>query len=94
MTSIRRHGLRSVVPLGALGCLLIVAADVQARPPYKKALAELLGPFMTAKLNDCRTCHVPEKPGDETDPLLIADKPHNAFGRRLKAIKAELKAAG
>jgi hypothetical protein len=86
--------LRALLPFGIFGCLVVCANSAQARPPYKKALAELLGPYLTPKLNDCRTCHLPEKPGDEADPLVIAEKPHNVFGKRLKAIKGELRAAG
>src|SRR5262249_41976059 len=42
-------------------------------------------------LNDCRTCHVPSKPGEKED---AEDKPHNAFGARLKEVKKELTKAG
>jgi hypothetical protein len=62
-----------------------------ARPPHKKALAEYFGPFLAKKLNDCQTCHLPDKPG--VDPL-AAGKPHNPFGARLKAAKSELKKLG
>ena len=41
------------------------------------------------KLNDCRTCHLPARPGDESD-----EKPHNLFGARLKAVREELRKAG
>ena len=43
------------------------------------ALAEYLGPYLSKKLNDCRTCHLPDGPGDE--------KRHNPFGARLRAVK-------
>src|SRR5262249_4451627 len=49
-----------------------------------------LGPDMARRLNDCRTCHLPDPPG-EADPT---DKPHNAFGARLKAVGKELRKAG
>jgi hypothetical protein len=64
---------------------------VHARPVYKKALAEHFGPFLPKQLNDCRTCHLPGKPGEKEDP---EDKPHNAFGSRLKEVKKELTKAG
>jgi hypothetical protein len=51
-------------------------------------LADYFGPFLAKKLNDCQTCHLPDKPG--ADPL-VAGKPHNPFGARLKAAKSELK---
>ena len=60
-----------------------------ARPPHKKALADYLGP-QARKLNDCRTCHVPAEDGADLEDA----RPHNAFGKRLKAARAELKKAG
>jgi hypothetical protein len=64
--------------------------SAQARPPHKKALADYLGPDLPRKLNDCRTCHVePEEGADPDEP-----RPHNAFGKRLKAVRAELRRAG
>jgi len=59
-----------------------------SRPPHKRALAEYLGPFLAQKLNDCQTCHLPEKPGVDYS---VVGKPHNPFGARLKAVKSELK---
>ena len=38
------------------------ASSAFARPPHKKALADYFGPFFAKKLNDCRTCHLPDKP--------------------------------
>ncbi len=62
----------------------------QARPPHKKALADYLGPGLARKLNDCRTCHlVPEEGADPAE-----DRPHNAFGKRLKAVRSQLRKAG
>lgn len=61
-----------------------------ARPPHKKALADYLGLGMTGKLNDCRTCHAPAEEGADA----LDSRPHNAFGKRLKAVRGELKKAG
>ncbi len=61
-----------------------------ARPPHKKALADYLGPGLARKLNDCRTCHLEPEPG--ADPS--EDRPHNAFGKRLKAVRSQLRKAG
>lgn len=72
------------------GCL--APGMLQARPPYKKALADWLKLPVASKLNDCRTCHLPEKPGN--DPSLESDRPHNLFGARLKALRAELRQEG
>jgi hypothetical protein len=79
---------------GILAGFFLQPPAAQARPPYKKALADFLGPFLAAKLNDCRTCHLPDPPGQPSDPLTATDKPHNAFGARLKEVKRELRKAG
>src|SRR3979490_2796872 len=71
---------------------LLNAGPVLARPAHKKALADYFGPYLAAKLNDCRTCHVPDKPGDkEAAP---DSKEHNPFGARLKAVRKQLHKAG
>jgi hypothetical protein len=70
--------------------LIVTGRPAQARPPHKKALADYLGPGLARKLNDCRTCHVvPEEGADASE-----DRPHNAFGKRLKAVRLQLKKAG
>jgi hypothetical protein len=69
---------------GAFGCPAL------ARPPHKKALADYLGPGLARKLNDCRTCHVPVEAGADPEE----ERPHNAFGKRLKAVRVELRKAG
>jgi hypothetical protein len=81
---------RTLLASGAFAALLLAAPEAQARPPYKKALADFLGLDAASKLNDCRTCHVPSA-GDESPD---GPKPHNPFGARLKAVKEELKKAG
>src|SRR5262249_43166544 len=75
------------------GVLLLTAVPVHGRPPYKKALADFLGLPNSSKLNDCRTCHLPDTPGKENDPLAATEKPHNDFGKRLKEVRAELRKA-
>jgi hypothetical protein len=80
----------------ALACLIawVVAssAPVHGRPAHKKALADYFGTFLPRHLNDCRTCHLPDSHGDKKDDP--EDKPHNAFGARLVAVKKELTKAG
>src|SRR5579883_3012902 len=61
-----------------------------ARPPHKKALADYLGPGLARKLNDCRTCHQPLEDGADPEEA----RPHNPFGKRLKAVRAQLRNAG
>jgi hypothetical protein len=79
------------IRLFLLLALLVSAGVAHARPPHKKALADYLGPGGAKKLNDCRTCHVAETAGDA---LATEEKPHNAFGARLKAVRGTLRAAG
>jgi hypothetical protein len=73
-------------------CLLWLPSPVNARPAHKQALADYFGPFLAARLNDCRTCHLPDK-GVKSDEDEV-DKPHNVFGARLKEIKSRLRKAG
>src|SRR5271166_3671306 len=88
---------RSSAGLVILACVtaqLALAQLCEARPPYKRALADYLGPYLTPKLNDCRTCHLPDDPRKDSAVTGEGDKPHNPFGARLKAVKAALKKAG
>jgi hypothetical protein len=91
MLTATRRAVVILILAGVVGWGLFGSAAALARPPHKKALADHLGPSLPQKLNDCRTCHLPDTPG--RDPL-DADKPHNAFGARLKAVRAELRKAG
>src|SRR5437764_15397628 len=75
----------------ATAALLLAVSAAPAKPVHKKALAEYFGPFLAARLNDCRTCHLPDKPGAEEG---TSEKPHNAFGARLAALREELRQAG
>ena len=61
-----------------VGAVLLSAAPADARPPYKKALADFLGLPNSSKLNDCRTCHLPDAPDrKDTDPKpLLLDVLH------------------
>jgi hypothetical protein len=86
MTHPRRPAPTFPLFLAAAGCALLFAASADARPPHLKALAELLGPDLSPKLKDCRTCHT------STDPEKGVT--HNAFGKRLRAVRAELRKAG
>lgn len=77
--------------LAVVALLLAVCSSASARPPHKKSLADHFGPFLPSHLNDCRICHLPEKPGMKFEE---GEKPHNPFGARLDAVKAELRKAG
>ncbi len=79
-------------PLLLTGLLALSAAQpALARPAHKKALADYLGPFLAARLNDCRTCHLPDPPGKREED---EEKPHNAFGKRLREARVQLRKAG
>src|SRR5687768_14401877 len=62
-----------------------------AKPAHLKALAEHYGPFLPARLNNCGTCHLPS---GAKAPTSLAEFPHNAFGKRLAALREPLEAAG
>ncbi len=79
---------RTLLPLFVV---LLAAPAATARPAHKQALAEYFGPFLAKKLNDCRTCHLPDRPGAKPGD---ADRPHNVFGERLVVVRRELKKAG
>jgi hypothetical protein len=66
-----------------------IAIPVQARPAYKQALSHYFGSNLPKSLNACTTCHLPDPPGKKDD----GNKPHNAFGLRLKSVKEELRKA-
>lgn len=76
--------MRPTLLAALLVCL--IASPASARPAHKRALADRFGPLLAKKLNDCRTCHLAD--GDEDE------KPHNAFGLRLKAVRNELRKKG
>src|SRR5262245_60927647 len=69
--------------------LPLFASSASARPAYRRALAELLDLPSSSRLNDCRTCHLPLQPGADEK-----DRPHNAFGARLKAVRSALRKSG
>src|SRR5262245_26732325 len=77
-----------LLPLSVLALLFLSPPTLLAKPAHKKAFADYMGPFLVAKLNDCRTCHLPDK--GESD----AEKPHNPFGARLAALRGQLSNAG
>ena len=56
-------------------------------PANKSALARHFGKYLPAKLNSCATCHVRAEPQDAES---LKDFPHNAFGKRLRALGDKL----
>ena len=85
----RRRGLIRLLAIAA-ACLVLTGLPALARPPHRKALADYLGPGLARKLNDCRTCHLAPEPGADDSE----DRPHNPFGKRLKAVRTQLRKSG
>ena len=79
------------ITLLTLAIFVLTADAAHARPAHKQALAQYFGPHLPKKLNDCRTCHLPDAPGAALEE---GDKPHNLFGQRLKDVRDELRKAG
>ncbi len=78
---------RFVTPL-ALVALALVAVPAGAKPAHKRALIDYFGPALPAKLHTCTVCHVADHADAE------GENPHNAFGKRLAAVRRERKKAG
>jgi hypothetical protein len=78
-----------LAPLLALAALATVATSADAKPAHKRALIDYFGAALPANLHACTTCHLPDKP-DAAD----GEKPHNRFGARLAALRAERKKLG
>lgn len=72
---------RSLCTVALVVFFLSAAPASLSRPPYKKALVDHYGPALPARLHSCNVCHLPEKPGKEE-----TERPHNAFGLRLKSL--------
>jgi hypothetical protein len=77
---------RAALP-AAVACLLLLAQAAHARPAYRRALADYLGPFLAGGVNACKTCHRADRPTEE-------DHAHNPFGARLVSARRELRKAG
>jgi len=75
-------------PLLAIVLAALLANAAAAKPAHKQALAGHMGPYLPARVNDCRLCHAPGETGPNED------KPRNAFGERLEEVRRTLKAAG
>jgi hypothetical protein len=83
------------IHLGFLASPFVVLAALSlppgllAKPAHKKALVGHFGPVLPKNLHDCRTCHLPDKPGADADV-----KPHNVFGARLAALRKQFRKEG
>src|SRR5438105_1649254 len=75
----------------ALVGVLALASFVHAKPAHKQAFADFFGPFLSQKLNNCQTCHLPDPPNAAPE---ASEKPHNVFGARLKEVRKILGKAG
>src|SRR6478672_6238856 len=80
--------LRSVWLLIAAACCLL-ALSAASTPANKAALVRYYGQYLPTNLNSCTTCHLPAKL--DHPPENLDEFPHNAFGKRLRALGQELK---
>jgi hypothetical protein len=71
--------------------LALSVTNASAKPAHRQAFADYFGPFLSQKLNNCQTCHLPDAADAAPD---ASDKPHNAFGARLKAARQQLRQDG
>jgi hypothetical protein len=55
MRNAQRIAPSVVLFAGCLAAVLAHSSPVQARPAHKRALVDYFGPFLSKKLNDCRT---------------------------------------
>ncbi len=74
----------------AVASVLLAVPSALGRPAHKRALGDYLGPRLSKRVNDCRTCHLPDPPGAKAED----EKLHNSFGARLGAVRSELRRAG
>jgi hypothetical protein len=72
---------------------LLSCASAEAKPAYRKDLADYFGPLLAANLAACETCHVSGQPGELMLNVSLG-KPHNAFGARLMAAGKAAEKAG
>jgi hypothetical protein len=73
----------------ALVALTFAAGPAAAKPAHKRALIDYFGAALPANLHACTTCHLPDR-ADAAE----GEKPHNRFGARLAAVRAERKKSG
>jgi cytochrome c553 len=82
---------RRVTALLAAAMALAFADAARATPAHRAALDRHYDKFLAKELSRCTTCH---QPSDNKNPKNLDEFPHNAFGKRLRAVGEELKAAG
>lgn len=85
----RQCYLRFLVLPPVLLAALCLPSGLHAKPAHKKALVDYFGPDLPKNLRDCRTCHMPDRPGADEEA-----KPHNVFGARLAALRQQHRKAG
>ena len=78
-----RHGLLLVL-------LLAGVVFAPATPANRAALEGHYDRFLAKELNRCTTCHLPS---ERKEPKSLEEFPHNAFGKRLRQLGEELRAA-
>src|SRR5438046_8669546 len=77
-----------VTRLTFLFVLILAWTSASATPANKAALGKYYGQYLPTNLNSCTTCHLPSKL--DHPPENLDEFPHNAFGKRLRALGQEL----
>jgi hypothetical protein len=72
-----------------LGSILLGTAH--GTPANKAAFSRQYDHFLTRRLNNCTTCHLPSS---NKNPENLEEFPHNPFGARLRILGRELSQAG
>jgi len=85
--------MRNTQLVSALTIALLAGSAAQAKPAYKKALADHYGSLLVRSLDDCGTCHASKDAGELKFNASLAN-PHNAFGARLLSVVPELAKRG
>ena len=76
--------LRVGIAILVIICVGVAGSPALARPPHKKALADYLGPGLAGSSTTAAPATCPPKKG----PTHSRTRPHNAFGKRLKAVRS------
>jgi hypothetical protein len=83
---------KQTVGIGFTLLCLFATGRVQAVPAHRVSLMKHYEKFLVRSLANCSTCHQPQRA--DLIPTSLTNFPHNAFGKRLMALGAELSKQG
>ncbi len=84
-----RQVVRTAVLLVSCAWLVLSSSTARATPANRIGMERYFARFLTKKLDNCTTCHLPLGSGRQADSL--ANFPHNPFGRRLAEVGERLR---